>query len=67
MKKCGIHILVDEPSAMDEYVDSDTCGDCTMDMVSAKRGRDDNEAGPSNDCSNDENCPKRSKILDSEA
>jgi hypothetical protein len=32
-------------------------------VESAKRGRDDNEAGPSNDCSNDQQkCPKMSRM-----
>jgi len=57
VKECGTHVIVDDPNAMDEYVDSDS-----VDMVSAKRGRDDNEAGPSNDWSSDENCPKRLRI-----
>jgi hypothetical protein len=46
VKECGTHVIVDDPNA----------------MVSAKRGRDDNEAGPSNDWSSDENCPKRLRI-----
>ena len=52
---------------MDYY---DTCRACIMDMVSAnaKTDRDDNEAGPSNDwSSDDQNCPKRSRIFHSEA
>jgi hypothetical protein len=61
VNKCGIHLLVDEPNAT---MDSEY----SMDMVSAKRGRDhDNEAGSSNDSSSDNNCQKRSRIVDSEA
>jgi hypothetical protein len=57
----GIHLVVDEPNAI---MDSEY----SMDMASAKRGRDDhdNGAGSSNDLSSDENCQKRSRIVDSE-
>jgi hypothetical protein len=54
-KECGIHVILDDPHAMDEYMDS----------VTLKRGRDhQNEAGPSNDSSgNDQlNFFKRLKI-----
>jgi hypothetical protein len=44
------------------YINSDTARDGKMGMVGDKRGRDDNEAGPSNDSSNEENCPKRSRM-----
>jgi hypothetical protein len=62
VKECGIHLVVDEPNAI---MDSEY----SMDMASAKRVRDDhyNEAGSSNDRSSDENCHKRSRIVDSEA
>ncbi|GLT71273.1 hypothetical protein SLA2020_433060 [Shorea laevis] len=43
VKKCGIHLLF---------------GYGNVDMESAKRGRDDDEAGPSNQ----EKCPKRSRM-----
>jgi hypothetical protein len=56
VKKCGIHLLFDDSNVRDD-------GYVSMDMVSAKRGRDDNEAGPSND---EEKCPKRSR-MESEA
>jgi hypothetical protein len=67
VKKCGIHLLVNEPNAIDEYINSDTSGDCIMDTLPTKRGRDDNEAGPSNNSFDDGKCPKRSRIFDSEA
>jgi hypothetical protein len=54
-KECGIHVILDDPNAMDEYMDS----------VTLKRGRDHhNEARPSNDSSSDNklNCFKRLKI-----
>ncbi|XP_062165020.1 disease resistance protein RPV1-like isoform X2 [Alnus glutinosa] len=58
LNQCGIHLHVDEPNAI---MDSKY----SLDMVSAKRGRDhDNEAGSS---VSDENCQKRSRIVDSEA
>jgi hypothetical protein len=61
LNQCGIHLHVDEPKAV---MDSEY----SLDMVSAKRGRDhDNEAGSSNDSSSDENCHKRLRIVDSEA
>jgi hypothetical protein len=61
VKEFGIHLVVDEPNAI---MDSEY----SMDMASAKRGRDDhdNGAGSSNDLSSDENCQKRSRIVDSE-
>jgi hypothetical protein len=53
VKKCGIHLLFDDSNLRDD-------GYVSMDMMSAKRGRDDNEAaGPSND---EEKCPKRARI-----
>jgi hypothetical protein len=61
VKKCGIHLLVNEPDVLVEY---GSARDGTM--VRANRGRDDNEAGPSNDWPNEERFPKQSK-MESEA
>ena len=63
VKKCGIHLLVNEPDVLVEYesmvqqVDSDTANARDGTMVRAKRGRDDKEAGPSNDWPNEEKAP----------
>ena len=65
VKKCGIHLLVNEPYVLVEYesmvqqVDSDTANARDGTMVRAKRGRDDKEAGPSNDWPNEEKLPKQ--------
>uniref|UniRef100_A0A2N9HHX6 TIR domain-containing protein n=1 Tax=Fagus sylvatica TaxID=28930 RepID=A0A2N9HHX6_FAGSY len=72
VKKCGIHLLVNEPDVLVEYesmvqqVDSETASAGNGTMVRAKRGRDDKEAGPSNDWPNEEKLPKQSK-MESEA
>ena len=72
VKKCGIHLLVNEPDVLVEYgsniqhIDFDTASAKDGTMVRAKRGRDDNEAGPSNDWPNEEKFPKQSK-MESEA
>ena len=72
VKKCGIHLLVNEPVVLVEFesmvqqVDSDTASARDGTIVRAKRGRDDNEAGPSNDWPNEEKFPKQSK-MESEA
>ena len=55
VKKCGIHLLVNEPDVLVEFgsmvqhVDSDTTSARDGTMVRNKTGRDDKEAGPSND------------------
>ena len=72
VKKCGIHLLVNEPDVLVEYesmvqqVDSETASAGDGTMVRAKRGRDDKKAGPSNDWPNEEKLPKQSK-MESEA
>jgi hypothetical protein len=72
VKKCGIHLLVNEPDVLVEYesmvqqVNSDTASARDGTMVRAKRGRDDKEVGPSNDWPNEEKLPKKSK-MESEA
>jgi hypothetical protein len=72
VKKCGIHLLVNEPDVLVEYgsmvqhVDSDTASARDGTIVRAKRSRDDNEAGPSNDWPNEEKFLKQSK-MESEA
>lgn len=53
--KCGIRLNIYEPDITDEYgteeeyADFDTPTDSEMEMECAKRGRDDSEAGSSND------------------
>ena len=72
VKKCGIHLLVNEPDVLVEYesmvqqVNSDTASARDGTMVRNKRGHDDKEAGPSNDWPNEEKLPKQSK-MESEA
>ena len=80
VKKCGIHLLVNEPDVLVEYgsivqhVDSDTASASVGTMVCVKRRRNDNEAGSSGDneagSSDDwpieEKSPKRSR-MESEA
>jgi hypothetical protein len=64
VKKCGIHLLVNELDVLVEYgsmvqqVDSDSATARDGTMVCAKRGCDDKEAGPSNDWPNEEKSPK---------
>uniref|UniRef100_A0A2N9IXH9 TIR domain-containing protein n=1 Tax=Fagus sylvatica TaxID=28930 RepID=A0A2N9IXH9_FAGSY len=66
VKKCGIHLLVNEPDVLVEYgsmvqhVDFDTTSAKDGKMVCDKRVRDDNEAGPSTP--NEEKFPKRLRI-----
>lgn len=55
--KCGIRLNIYEPDITDEYgteeeyadFDTPTDSEMEMEMECAKRGRDDNEAGSSND------------------
>ena len=72
VKKCGIHLLVNEPDLLVKYesmvqqVDSEAASAGNGTMVRAKRGCDDKEVGPSNDWPNEEKLPKQSK-MESEA
>ncbi|KAB1213569.1 hypothetical protein CJ030_MR5G010502 [Morella rubra] len=64
VKKCGVHLLA-EPNIMTEYGSlveyshSDTA-EGALDLMCVKRGRDDKEAGPSDE--NVENCSKRLRL-----
>ena len=66
VKKCGIHLLVNEPDVLVEYGtmvqqdDFDTASAKDGKMVCAKRVRDDNEAGTSTP--NEEKFPERLRI-----
>ncbi|GMY32091.1 TMV resistance protein N [Fagus crenata] len=72
LKKCGIHLLVNEPDVLVEYgsivqhVDSDTSSASDGTMVCVKRGCNDNEAGSSDDWPIKEKSRKRSR-MESEA
>lgn len=66
VNECGIYLRIQEAQpdvALVKDVDFVTCGGTAMDMIMCmKRGRDDDEAGSSNDLSIQESCPKRSRM-----
>ncbi|KAB1223051.1 hypothetical protein CJ030_MR2G022346 [Morella rubra] len=62
VSKCGVHLLlvpntINEYGSLVEYSHSETAAEDALDLICVKRGRDDNEAGPSNETA--ENCSKR--------